>query len=88
MAYFSNGTEGMMYQERYCYNCKYWVGDIDNIGSDLGCPIWMLHELHVGEKAWRPTLDALIPMVPKVINGITHSFAGQCVTFWKREDGT
>ena len=85
MAYFSNGAEGMDYQERYCLRCKYHVGDIDKIGSDLGCPVWFLHELHNGEKEWRKTLDALIPMEPKVFNGITHTFAGRCSTFWPKD---
>ena len=85
MAYFSNGTEGMMYQERYCEHCTYWVGDVDRIGSDLGCPIWQLHELHNRDKEWRATLDRLIPMEPKMVNGIQHTFAGQCSTFWPRD---
>lgn len=36
MAYFSNGTEGMMYQEDWCDRCIH-AGD---------CPIWDAHMLH------------------------------------------
>ena len=86
MAYFSNGDEGRQYQARYCFTCKYWVGDVDRIGSDRGCPIWLLHELHVGEPAWQPTLDRLIPMVPKAIHGVRHAFAGPCATYWQKEE--
>ena len=88
MAYFSNGTEGLMYQEKYCERCKYWVRDIDKIGSDLGCPVWQLHELYNGETEWQPTLNRLIPMEPRVINGIRHIFAGECTTFWPRKGAT
>lgn len=74
MGYFSNGTEGLVYQEQYCYRCVYW-------DDDVGCPIWFLHELHVGEPEWQPTLDRLIPMVET-----RHKFkaSGQCSTFFDR----
>jgi len=49
MAYFSNGTEGDMYQERWCHRCAHW-------SDEAGCPVWFLHELHVGEREWRPAL--------------------------------
>jgi len=77
MAHFSNGTEGQMYQEKYCYRCAYW-------NDDAGCPVWFLHELHVGEPRWRRTLDQLIPMVPKTFNGVEMTFPGECYTFLKR----
>jgi hypothetical protein len=35
MAYFSNGTEGMSYQEEYCDKCIF--------DKDQKCPIWFLH---------------------------------------------
>lgn len=34
MGYFSNGTEGMCYQEKYCDKC-YW--------GDKACAIWFAH---------------------------------------------
>ena len=69
MGYFSNGTEGLMYQERWCFNCHHW-------SDDVGCPIWLLHELHVGEKDWQPALDKMIPM-----KGL---FSDWCETFWDK----
>ena len=36
MAYFSNGTEGEYYQEKYCDRC---VHD----DTEAGCPVWALH---------------------------------------------
>jgi hypothetical protein len=57
MGYFSNGAEGMDYQERYCCKC---VHDIHS-----NCPVWGLqlafnaerfNNKHVGE-----CLDQLIP---------------------------
>lgn len=80
MAYFSNGSEGWHYQERYCFRCVYWsyADPVSaRIGSSVGCPIWLLHELHVGNKDWQPVLDKLIPM-----DGI---FAGECDTFIDRD---
>lgn len=39
MGYFSNGTEGISYQDEYCSRC---VHD----DPDKGCPVWFLHMLH------------------------------------------
>lgn len=68
MAYFSNRTEGMMYRERYCDNCKHW-------SEENGCPIWLLHALHVGEPEWQPALDKMIPVR-------ADGFGDECVTYW------
>lgn len=79
MAYFSNGTEGQMYEERYCNRCVHR-------DDEYGCPIWNLHFAYVGEKRWQTTLDRLIPMVPKKIKGLGPvTFPGQCVAF---QEGT
>jgi hypothetical protein len=40
MAYFSNGSEGEGYQERYCEKCLH-----DNFEKGIYCPIWNLHLL-------------------------------------------
>ncbi|MDR6818453.1 hypothetical protein J2X76_003630 [Neorhizobium sp. 2083] len=36
MAYFSNGTEGMMYEEKFCDRCLH----------QEGCPVWDAHLLY------------------------------------------
>lgn len=73
MAYFGNGTEGLMYQEEYCFKCKNFRGS--------GCPIWDLHLLYsyklcnsrsIGKKM----LDILIPKEKGLI-------AGKCSMFLK-----
>jgi hypothetical protein len=55
MAYFSNGTEGVAYQERYCNRCLHDINE--------RCPIWLLHLLHNSAGANNPEhfLHALIP---------------------------
>lgn len=40
MGYFSNGTEGALYEERYCDRCVHQDLDGD------GCAIWLAHLLH------------------------------------------
>ncbi len=70
MAYFSNGTEGMIYQTDYCDRCRNYQG-----GDAPGCPIWDLHLLHQGEVDWQPVLDKLIPRTP---DGLGNE---QCETF-------
>lgn len=41
MAYFSNGTEGMMYEERYCDRCVHRGSD-----ETGGCVVWLAHLLY------------------------------------------
>lgn len=40
MGYFSNGSEGMDYQEHYCSKCIH--------AAKQDCPVWLLHLLHNG----------------------------------------
>ena len=56
MAYFSNGTEGDSYEERYCNRCIHDVGQ--------SCRIWLLHLKHNGDDSWKLVLDTLIPQTP------------------------
>ena len=59
MGYFSNGTEGRLYQERFCDRCIH-----DNPQKDIYCPIWNLHLLHNSQECNKPDsfLHALIPL--------------------------
>ena len=57
MAYFSNGTEGMLYNEEYCLKCINWDYNEETGGS---CPIWDTHLLFEGEEV-QSLLDFLIP---------------------------
>lgn len=41
MGYFSNGTEGDLYEERYCRRCVH--GDGESAGE---CAVWFAHLLH------------------------------------------
>ena len=56
MGYFSNGTEGMVYQSVYCEKCYH---DRDN-----KCPVWWVHLLWVGKgnDDTQSILDDLIPL--------------------------
>lgn len=61
-AYFSNGTEGQMYEERYCSRCTHGR-------NEDSCAIMNAHFLAAGEDGWaddaspiRMVLDQLIPL--------------------------
>lgn len=41
MAYFSNGTEGDLYEGRYCDRCLHQNGPDGN----SGCAVWLAHML-------------------------------------------
>lgn len=59
MGYFSNGTEGQMYEEEYCDKCVHYQG----------CPVWTAHLIYNysdvnaphQESPSRAILDMLIP---------------------------
>jgi hypothetical protein len=75
MGYFSNGCEGMDYEERYCRRCVHYGPE-----EGPGCPIWLAHLLYAytntgsGSDAER-TLDLLIPRTP---DGLDNE---QCALF-------
>jgi hypothetical protein len=84
MAYFPNGTAGMIYDEQYCWNCVHWPIDDDA----PGCPIWNLHHLYNYDqcdddargKAIKSFLETLIPTSDDGLG------ADQCSMFIAREN--
>jgi hypothetical protein len=58
MGYFSNGTEGLAYQEVFCAHCAH-CGPPDG----PGCPVWLLHLVHNGERPMKGILDMFIPNI-------------------------
>ena len=64
MGSFSNGSEGMCYQESYCFRCVNWKKD----DFGMGCPVWDLHftwsyELcNKKDNEGKKMLDMLIPI--------------------------
>jgi hypothetical protein len=68
MGYFSNGTEGEMFEDAWCSRCVH--SDISGdreIGVDPPCPVWMAHTLYAydlcneEEHPGKVILDMLIP---------------------------
>lgn len=82
MAYFSNGTEGMEYESRYCDRC---VNNrpVKGMPEMKACPVWDLHheynyaqcktETEIG-KTLNEILESFIPTD-------AQSFAGECLMF-------
>ena len=62
MGYFSNGTEGMQYEDQYCSKCAH-CGD---------CAVWDLHMLHNYDEANKDDsfLHKLIPLDEKKIHNL------------------
>lgn len=77
MGYFSNGSEGMDYQERYCLRC------VNEEVLDGGCPVWDAHLLfnyrqHDDEEI-ASVLDRFIPR-----DGVVNK---ECTMFVERNPG-
>ena len=79
MAYFSNGTEGMMYEEKYCNKCIHLQTDEES--GFTHCPIMDAHlqfnyDQNKDEKL-KTILDILIPPTDDGLH------AGECSMFKK-----
>jgi len=71
MGYFSNGTEGMIYEEQYCSKCIHGGGD----QPETFCPVMALHLDHNYAECNKKDsfLHVLIPL-----DGV---YNGQCRMF-------
>ena len=91
MGYFSNGTEGMIFQDRYCSRC---VHDVNN-----DCPIWLMHLLWSSEQfpeyektpeaktlaeTKRAALDLLMPGKETVMSDGVVQELNECAMFHAR----
>jgi hypothetical protein len=71
VGYFSNGTEGLMYEERYCSRCIHY-GDAEG----PGCPVMNLHWLHNYDEA-NNDASMLHVLIPRTEEGENQ----QCAMF-------
>ena len=80
MGYFSNGTEGEIYEETFCARCVHYDNEI---GEDTPCPIWMAHFLYAydlcnkEDHPGKVMLDMFIPR--KEEGGLNGN--GRCTMF-------
>ena len=64
MGYFSNGSEGLDYKDRYCERC---------VHNGIPCPVWGLHLAWNYRLEQRGILDSFIP-VAGITNGQCRMF--------------
>ena len=75
MGHFSNGTEGMMYEEAWCDRCRF------NADEDNACPVMIAHLLYDydlsqdKEHPGKVILDLLIPIGEDGFNEQCRMFA-------------
>jgi hypothetical protein len=80
MAYFSNGTEGLMYEEKYCNNCVHFT---DAGGEVYACAVLELHYEFNYEQGGKTKLGKAIKqvletLIPTKKDGL---FADECKMF-------
>ena len=76
MGYFSNGSEGMGYQEKYCSRCRNHK-DLDD-GRGVGCPVWDMHMIYNYEQIKN---DRLKQILESFIPTKDNDLSGQCLMF-------
>lgn len=57
MGYFSNGTEGEMFEARWCERCVHQ----DESEDSIGCPVWWLHLM------WNQEWEGIIEFINQAI---------------------
>ena len=72
MGYFSNGIEGLDYQDKWCDRC---VHDVE-----MRCPVWNLHLLYNGDGANNDD-HFLHDLIPLSKDGLSNE---QCRMFIER----
>ena len=81
MGYFSNGTEGMDYQERFCNRCVH--------DKNQDCPVWLVHlvfnyeQLKNHPKQHGPMRELLSALIPERADHLGNE---QCKMFIERTD--
>jgi len=72
MGYFSNGTEGMDYEARYCDRCLHQENP-----DGTGCAVWLAHLLYNYDDCNNPK-SILHILIPRTKDGIGNE---QCSMF-------
>lgn len=67
MGYFSNGAEGMLYEEEWCDRCTH----------QGGCAVWMAHLIHNYDECNKEN-SILHMLIPRAKNGLGNE---QCRMF-------
>ena len=78
MGYFSNGTEGMAYQEAYCERCVHWPKD----PADGGCAVWLAHLMRNYDDC-NDKRSVLHVLIPRSEDGLRNE---QCKLFHERRE--
>lgn len=83
MGYFSNGTEGEMYEAKYCRRCLHYETDPDWEGHpEACCPVWLIHLMFNYEQLKNKDLETTLSLlIPK--DGV---YNGQCTMFKEVSD--
>ena len=77
MGYFSNGTEGRIYEEVYCIKCIHYGTE------NKGCPIWGLHLFYNYDQYKDKKISHLLnSLIPRSKNGQNN----KCNLFIKYKD--
>ncbi len=73
MGYFSNGTEGRMYEAEVCDKCIHYPHE------DVGCPVMELHMLYNYEQHDNKDIaNCLDTLIPRSKDGLSNE---QCLMF-------
>ena len=77
MGYFSNGTEGDMYEARWCDRCVHQNGP----DGESGCAVWLAHMIKNYDDC-NDDGSILHILIPKTKDGLGNE---KCRMFWDKQ---
>ena len=83
MGYFSNGSEGMEYQARYCDRCVNMKQRVEEHDGE-SCPVWDVHTLYNYDGLREKNLGSVLEMlIPRTADGLDNE---ECEMFLAQEE--
>ena len=80
MGYFSNGSEGEHYEQKWCDRCIHGDYGINKEGATHMCPVWLAHFVHNYDECNNDN-SILHMLIPR-----DGSDNGQCKMFIEQKD--
>ncbi len=81
MAYFSNGTEGMAYEGKWCAKCHHNKRPTEEDPYPEMCAVWLAHQVH-NYRFCNDDESPLDLLIPRLKEGLGND---QCKMFLPRQ---
>lgn len=89
MGYFSNGTEGDMFQSMYCERCVHWRQRTTEVDGIESCPIIDIHWMHNYDQCAKDANGKQLTWIlGQLIKRTNDGLDNECQMFVEKPDAT